>query len=417
MAGSDFEIVVVGAGAAGIGAARRLREAGADALLIEARTRPGGRAWTVDDASGFPLDLGCGWLHSAESNPWRPIAEAQGRAIDKTLPPWSRATMRIGEAGADGAAFAEAMQRFRERVHGLDETAPDRPASSLLDSDSGWNGLIDAVSTYYSGVELDRVSTRDLARYDDSGVNWRVAEGYGTIIADHALGLPVRYGCAAQRIDRRGQRLRIETTAGTIIANAVIVTLPTNLLASRPELFLPALPDKIAAAADLPLGLADKLFLSLAGADEFALESRAFGSARTATAAYHFRPFGRPLIEAYFGGALAVDLEAGGERAFADFAIGELVGLFGAGFARRVKPLRIHRWGSDPLSLGSYSCALPGKADSRAALAEPVESRVFFAGEACSREAFSTAHGAYATGVAAADAAFASARAARSPVA
>lgn len=177
MANNQFEVVVVGAGAAGIAAAHRLREANVNALLVEARTRPGGRAWTVADASAFPLDLGCGWLHSAERNPWREIAEAQGCAIDKTLPPWSRATMQIGMSSADSAGLGEAMRLFRERVHALDDAAPDRPASALLDPDSPWNGLIDAISTYYSGVELSRVSSRDLARYDDDGVNWRVAEG------------------------------------------------------------------------------------------------------------------------------------------------------------------------------------------------------------------------------------------------
>jgi len=168
---------------------------------------------------------------------------------------------------------------------------------------------------------------------------------------------------------------------------------------------LPELPQKTEAAAGLPLGLADKLFLSLERAEEFDAETRAFGAARTATAGYHVRPFGRPLIEAYFGGALAADLEAAGDDAFTNFAIEELVGLFGAGIARRVKPLQMHGWKSDPFARGSYSCALPGKADCRARLAAPVDSRLFFAGEACSPHDYSTAHGAYATGVSAAEAA------------
>ena len=411
MAGNEFEVVIVGAGAAGIAAARRLSDAGVDALLVEARPRLGGRAWTALDASGMPLDLGCGWLHSAQRNPWRQIAEAQGCAIDKTPPPWSRASIQVGMSAADRAAFFEALQEFRGRVHSLGEELSDQPASKLLDPRSGWNSLIDAVSTYYSGVELDRVSSRDLARYDDSGVNWRVIEGYGRVIADHGAGLPAKLGCKVERIDRRGRRLGVETSDGGIVADAVIVTLPTNLLAEQPALFLPALPEKTDAAANLPLGLADKLFLSLEGADEFEKESRAFGARRTATAAYHFRPFGRPQIEAYFGGALAADLEAAGERAFFDFARAELVGLFGEDFAPRIKPLQVHSWGRDPLSRGSYSCALPGKADSRAALAAPVDNRLFFAGEACSPTDYSTAHGAYLTGVAAAEQAIAAARA------
>src|SRR5690606_17562996 len=122
------------------------------------------------------------------------------------------------------------------------------------------------------------------------------------------------------------------------------------------------------------------------------------------------RPFGRPQIEAYFGGNLAAELEAGGEAAFVDFAIGELTHAFGSEFARRLKPLALHRCGADPYARGSYSYALPGRADCRAVLAAPVENRLFFAGEACSKHDFSTAHGAYLPGITAAEAAIAARR-------
>ena len=170
-------------------------------------------------------------------------------------------------------------------------------------------------------------------------------------------------------------------------------------------MFAPALPDKTQAARGLPLGLADKLFIALADAEEFEPNSRVFGHTdRVATASYQLRPFGRPMIEAYFGGSNAAALEAGGERAFFDFAVAELTGLFGSGFARRLQPIAMHRWGADPFGRGSYSYALPGMTDCRAALAAPVGGRLFFAGEACSPGDFSTAHGAFNTGTAAAEA-------------
>ena len=92
MAASEVEVLIVGGGAAGIAAARRLTDAGVGCLILEARSRLGGRAWTVE-GGGHPIDLGCGWLHSADRNPWREIAEAQGRVIDKTAPPWMRASL------------------------------------------------------------------------------------------------------------------------------------------------------------------------------------------------------------------------------------------------------------------------------------------------------------------------------------
>ena len=152
------------------------------------------------------------------------------------------------------------------------------------------------------------------------------------------------------------------------------------------------------------MGSPTSCFLSLSDAAEFDKESRLFGRTdRSGTGVYHFRPFGRPQIEAYFGGPLAAELEAAGEAAFADFGVTELVGLLGSDFARRVKPLELYRWGSDPFARGSYSYALPGQAECRGALAAAVDDRLFFAGEACSQHDYSTAHGAYLTGVAAAE--------------
>ena len=411
MASSDTEVVIVGGGAAGVAAGRRLDDASIDCLLIEARPRLGGRAWTSSDSSAFPIDLGCGWLHSADRNPWREIAEAQGCSIDKTPPPWTRLSLPIGFPLSEQVGFLEALGSFHQRLGSLREGEPDRPAATFLEPLGRWNNLINAVSTYVSGAELDRVSARDFDRYDDSGVNWRAVEGYGAVIATHAAGLPIVLGCPVRRIDHSGRRLRVETADGTITADAAIVTIPSSLLAEETLVFTPALHEKTEAAAGLPLGLADKLFLSLSDADEFDKDSRLFGRTdRSGTGTYHFRPFGRPQIEAYFGGTLAAQLEADGEAAFRDFAIAELGRQLGSAFAHRVRPLRLHRWGVDPFSRGSYSYALPGKADCRGALAAPVDGRLFFAGEACSTSDFSTAHGAYLTGAAAADQAIAARR-------
>jgi monoamine oxidase len=411
VASSDTEVVIVGGGAAGIAAGRRLKDAGVDCLLVEARPRLGGRAWTTSEGSAFPIDLGCGWLHSADRNPWREIAEAQGRSLDRTPPPWRRRSAPIGFPVAEQTDFLQALEDFHQRLGTLSDDAPDVAAASFLEPHGRWNALINAVSTYASGAELDRVSTRDFNRYDDSGVNWRVVDGYGTMIIAQAAGVPVVLGCPVQQIDHSGSRLRVETADGAIAADAVIVTLPTNVLAKEQLRFSPPLPEKTTAAAGLPLGLADKLFLSLSDADEFAKDSRLFGRTdRSATGVYHFRPFGRSQIEGYFGGPLAAELEVGGERAFVDFAVAELVGLIGGDFARRVTLIGLHPWGVDPFARGSYSCALPGQAECRGVLAAPVDDRLFFAGEACSRHDYSTAHGAYLTGIAAAEQAIAARR-------
>jgi monoamine oxidase len=402
MAESDVETAIIGGGAAGLAAARRLHDAGVRCLIVEARERLGGRAFTVIDPAGHAIDLGCGWLHSADRNPWSEIARSQGRGIDKSPPPWQRPSLPYGFSAADRREYVETSHAFYERLDTA-EQQPDQPASALLESGCRWNNLIIAINTFVSGAELPQVSAHDLARYEDTGVNWRVTDGLGTLVSSYAADVPVSLGAPVHRIDRSGLRLRIETAKGVITADQTIVAVPTAALADE-HFFTPAIPEKIEAALALPLGLDDKLFLSLDHAEEFDQESRLFGRTdRTGTGAYHFRPFGRPQIEAYFGGTLARELEAEGEAAFFDFASRELSGVLGGDFAKRIKPIAVHRWGADPFARGAYSFARPGKADERAVLAAPVENRLFFAGEACSRNDYSTVHGAFLTGVAAAD--------------
>ena len=404
MAKCDTEVVIIGGGAAGIAAARHLAKAAIECLIVEARPRLGGRAFTVTDASGFALDLGCGWLHSADRNPWVKVAQGQRRTLDTSLPPWAKPSLPLGFPLGEQEQFSDALQGFFEGVGKIAAGPRDVPASEALVPSGRWNNLISAVCTYISGAEPDRLSSRDFDAYEDSGVNWRLREGYGATIAAYGEGLPAVLNCPVLQIDHRGKRLKIETAKGVITADRAIVTLPTNVLAEKEFLFSPALPDKAASARGLPLGLDDKLFMSLENAEEFEDGSQVFGRTdRVSTAAYYFRPFGQPMIEAYFGGRCASAMEEGGERAFFDFAAAELTGLFGNDFARRIKPQASHSWGADPFARGSYSYAMPGRADCRAKLAAPVDDRLFFAGEACSPDNFSTAHGGYLTGVAAAE--------------
>src|SRR5579863_5730449 len=404
MADSEADVVVIGGGAAGVAAAKRLQQASLRCLLVEARPRLGGRAWTVHDAAGHALDLGCGWLHSADRNPWVAVAQQLGLSIDKTPPPWMNRPLEWSFPRAEHADFRKAFGEFYARLDKAAQSEGDAAASTLLDPASRWNALLNAMSTYISGAELDRISLKDLDRYHSTDVNWRAVEGYGTLIGAWGADIPRLLDCPVSAVDHSGKRLRVETSKGAIAADQVIMTVPSAVLAAERIRFTPALPQKIEAARGLPLGLADKLFIALDGAEEFESSVRLFGHTdRVATAGYHIRPFGWPMIEAYFGGTCAAELEAGGEAAFFDFAVAELVGVLGNDFACRIKPIRMHRWGSDPFALGSYSFALPGRADCRQTLAEPVDERLFFAGEACSRNDFSTAHGGYLTGVAAAE--------------
>ncbi|MBB3950346.1 flavin monoamine oxidase family protein [Aureimonas jatrophae] len=399
---SSLPVLVIGAGAGGLGAARTLHDAGVPVLVIEARDRIGGRAHTVLSPRGDPIDHGCGWLHSATENPMVAIAQREGFTIDRSTPPWQRRSATPGFGEADQAAFGAAIDRFDERLVEARGDA-DRPASAMLEPGNRWNPLIDAVSTWYSGAELDLVSAVDLDRYDDNGRNWRVREGYGRLVETLARDLDIRLGVRAETVRHDGRTVLVETSAGTIEASAVVVALPSAVLAAGALRFHPALPDKIEAADALPLGLADKLYFQLEDADRFESDRAVFGRTDTRrTASYTLRPYGLAQVECYFGGALAQDLERDGEPGFVEFALDELSALYGSDMRRRLTALPMTLWGREPESLGSYSYARPGMALMRERLGEPVDERLFFAGEAVSPTHYSTAHGAYLTGIEAA---------------
>lgn len=399
----EVDAVVIGAGAAGVAAARKLAASRLSVLVLEARARAGGRAFT-QQVEGMPLDLGCGWLHSADENEWAALAPTVGFVVDKTPPPWSRQGNAMHFPLAEQQDFRATLERFYERLDEAGVANPDRPAADLLEPDNRWNPLLSAISTWVNGAELPQVSAHDWSRYHDTNVNWRVPRGYGALVSVYAERLDIAFETPATLIDHSGMRLRVETPRGVVSARVVIVAVPSSLLAEEALKFQPALPTKVEAAHALPLGLADKLFLQVADADDLPAETRVFGAIDcTATASFHLRPFGKPLIEAYFGGALAHALEREGDDAFAAFAMEQLMAHFGADFRKRLTPLAVSAWARDPFARGSYSFAQVGHASARMVLGAPVDGRLFFAGEACSLHDFSTAHGAYRTGVAAAE--------------
>jgi monoamine oxidase len=398
---SVIDIAIIGAGAAGLGAAHALRDTGKTLLIIEARDRVGGRAHTIQSTHDIAFDLGCGWLHSADKNSFVDIGERLGFGIDKTRPPWREASHDAGFPRAQRADFIAALDAFYERAEAAAEGA-DAAASTCLEPGNRWNPMIDAISTYVNGVELDRVSLHDMDAYEDTGVNWRVRQGYGALLQAYAQPFPVALSTVVTRIDHSGARVTIETSRGTIDAAQVIVTVPTNLIADEAIIFSPALPDKIDAARNLPLGLADKTMLAVDDASLPKDGSLRVMTMRTAMGTYHLRPFGQPCIEGFFGGRFAKELEDAGDGALLQQSIDEIAAALGNDFRRKLTPLAQSRWAHDPFARGSYSHALPGHAGARATLAAPVDGRLFFAGEATSPNFFSTCHGARDSGVRAA---------------
>jgi monoamine oxidase len=392
---SSVDVAIIGAGAAGLGAANALKNSGLSTIVLEARDRVGGRAHTIQAAPDVIFDVGCGWLHSADKNSFVAIAEHLNFEIDRTLPPWRERAFGKAFPQQERDDFIRALDEFYERAYEAAQTGKDAPANLYLEPGNRWNPMIDAISTYINGCELDRVSILDMEAYEDTNINWRVRRGYGALIAAYGASCPLALNCAVTRIDHSGKRIRIETSQGTLEANKVIVTVPTNLIADEAIRFVPALPAKLDAARGLPLGLADKVTLALDDPEALPKDGNLRGATmRTEMGTYHLRPFGQPCIEGFFGGRFAQTLEDAGEGAIAAHSIDEIAGFLGNDFRRKLKPLKESRWAHDPFARGSYSHALPGHADKRTVLAAPVDGRLFFAGEATSPNFFSTAHGA-----------------------
>src|SRR5215469_15792952 len=208
---AEVDVAVIGAGSAGIAAARRLAAMpGVAVLVLEARERAGGRAWTVEK-NGYPCDLGGEWLHSADRNVLSGIAEKFGFAIYRRRPDWTTRLRNSGVTAAEQEAWIAAREaNFRAR-HLAAREPEDRPASTTLPPGGRWNALLDASSTWGNAVELDKLSVKDNDRYEDSGVNWRVQRGYGTLLTTLAAPLPIAYGAAVSRIDHGGRDIVIDT--------------------------------------------------------------------------------------------------------------------------------------------------------------------------------------------------------------
>jgi monoamine oxidase len=284
-------------------------------------------------------------------------------------------------------------------------------AVDALDPRGEWNAYIRAISGFLTGAALERVSVADYTAYDaaSTGCNWRAPAGYGSLIAA-SLPRPIdlRLSTPVESIELDSRGVVLGTPVGAVRARAAVLTVSTAVLA-RGAIMLPrGLDPWRDAAARLPLGRNEKLFLEIAGDSSFAPETRVLGNPRKAsTGVYFIRPFGWPVIECFLGDEGARMVEEMGPAAGFAHAIDQLVAVFGSAVSRALHPLVASSWSRMTHVGGAYSCALPRHAAARQDLARPFEQRLFFAGEATHVHDYSTAHGAHDSGVRAAEEAIA----------
>jgi monoamine oxidase len=418
-ASAVVDVAVIGAGAAGLAAASRLRHAGHSTLILEAGNRIGGRAWTdtPKPLGGAVFDHGAEWLHAAHRNPLVKLAASHGEEVYAETP-WDDRVRILGarSARAPMPAYKAAETAWRDavtaRLAGADCSLAE--AGSAVAGDI-WTATIESwEGAIIAAADADALSLRDWHANALEGENFVVQGGLGAMLGrclGPAAGL-VRFSDRVIRVEAGAGHVRVQTASGASIrAGAAICTVSTGVLRAGHIAFAPCLPGEIIAAlAGLPMGLLAKIALPAAGGDRLGLapgttlfrrlEHRGapFLSAR-------FWPQGRDIAVGYVGGRAAWELAGKPDQA-AELFRGEIAAMLGTGALSCLAPgALMTAWGTDPAFLGAYAYAIPGAAGARAVLAAPLwDGRLVFAGEACDTDGLAgTVAGAYFSGARAAD--------------
>jgi monoamine oxidase len=397
----EADLIVVGAGVAGLAAAKAARAAGAAVRVLEAGPRTGGRAHTRTTASGHPWDAGAHWLHHAERNPFTAEADRQGAVYAKTIGGFEI----HGDAGFVGEAEKTDWTAWSDAAFAAaatpGEAGRDVAASEAIPRHARWRPLFDGWFGAMSGVLPEQHSALDYARSAESDNNWPLREGYGALVAAWAAEVPVELETPVTAIDTRGPLVAVETPRGTLRARAVVVALPLGVLQRERVRFTPALPAAVGEALHgLHPGQANKVAVELDPAvlaDVAPTSYLSFLETRE-TMRFQLKPFGRPMTVGYLAGPVAADLEAEGPEAMVAFARERLQRAFGSRAVAQMETAQTTSWLHHPLSLGAYSCALPGHADARTLLQEPVSERLALAGEYAHTTLYGCVDGARASG-------------------
>lgn len=397
---SEIDVVVVGAGAAGLAAAGVLRAAGCGVALLEAGGRSGGRAHTIHlpGAAGARFEAGAIWLHETDRNPLARLAERHGIACSPGHPGGRR--LFVGGRTAHDAERDEYEREYAawERACLRAADGPDRPLAEAAPVEGVWRGNIETwEASIIAAADADRLGLHDWRRnrLDDSDLT--PPEGLGSLLLQLVgpLAGQVRLGTAVSHLDWSGtDHVMVSGAFGALAARAAIVTVSTGVLAAGGIAFAPALPGGTAQAiGELPMGLLSRLAIPAAGAGRLGLEpgtllepriERPAGAGQTRMF-FQAWPDGAPYVVAFYGGSLAWSL-CGRPEVAVGRAMDELRHLLGPAVDEALRPAQafVTGWGEDPLFCGAYSYCPAGGSAARGRLAEPIAGgRLVFAGEAC----------------------------------
>jgi monoamine oxidase len=408
-ASGETDVAIVGAGAAGIAAARKVAAAGRRFVLIEAGDHVGGRCITESRTFGVPYDRGAHWVHMPDINPVAKLSSRTGLEV-YAAPPGQKLRMakrnaREGEMEDYLAATVKANRAIQDAARGK----ADVSCAQVLPKDLGdWRAAVEFVlGPFGCGKNLEDVSAMDFARSLERDADAFCRQGFGALLAKFA-DMPVQINTPVQRMTSTRNSVEIETARGRIVARAAIVTVSNGVLAADKIKFTPDLPKRHAdAIAKLSLGSYDHVALELKGNPlQLQNDDLVFEQAKgPRTAALLANVSGTPLCMVELAGKFGRELSQAGEAAMVDFATGWLAELYGTDIKKVVGKSHATRWANEPWALGAFSAAAPGGQPGRRTLMEPVRERLFFAGEAVHETLWGTVGGAWESGERAADAA------------
>jgi monoamine oxidase len=425
-----FDVVIIGCGAAGLGAAGALRAAGKSLMVVEAAGHIGGRTYCDNESFPAPFDFGGQWFHMATrpslrgglgtNNPLYDIAKSRGLAVPSDLgrrvlmptsPPQnvlaSALPVTLGLMAAAGLwAGGKAALFPDDPTHDVSLAAATAGLTSHARYDQCWGALVTE-----HGVELDRVScfdvfnlamTATLPVITPSWDNHLIPSGMGNFIATFAEGVPITLNTPVKSVAWGGKDgVALETPAGTVRARAAVVTVSVGVLSSGTLTFNPTLPAAHQRAlAGLEMGHTAKIGL-LFDRDVF----MGLGE-NTVILAEHDRR-SQPLVQAKAWGQNMAIVIIGGDEvgemekrgALVDYAKQQIAEMFGNDAKNAITKVVSSSWNTNPWVRGGYSSALPGGVPGRVLLAEQsLADQVFFAGEATSKLQHSSIHGAYLSG-------------------
>src|SRR5579871_5657723 len=264
----DADIVVIGAGAAGIAAARRIQAANRKVIVVEADTRIGGRCWTDGATFDVPFDRGARWLHNPDTNPVIRLARGAGLTISAAA---SGQKIRIGQRYARAGETEDFLGALVRANRAIDEAARGRldvSCASVLPKDLGdWAGTAEFVlGANALGKDLRDVSVMDKVKAQDRNALIGCRQGIGTLIGKLGEGVPVALSTPVSQIGWNNRDVTVETQAGRIAARAAILTVSSNVLISGNIKFTPDLPKRqYDAVTKLSLGSYERIAMQLPG--------------------------------------------------------------------------------------------------------------------------------------------------------